>query len=250
MIEFIDKIDTTIFLVFNGMRAPFLDTFMSVYTDRYVWIPLYIALILLLFRGGGLRGGIVFTIAAILAITLTDNICAMTIRPMVERLRPSNPENPLSEFVLLVDDYRGGPYGFPSCHSANSFALALFMLLFYRRKAMMVVMLLWAVLNAYTRLYLGVHYPGDLIAGAMIGGVISTLCYFATLFLILKHIGAFFPNFKGVASSKSLLQFIANRIEAPLFGLHLMRWRYNISASKIVWIVAGATLIWIVAKAM
>ena len=95
--------------------------------------------------------------------------CATLIRPEVCRLRPSNPENPLSEMVHIVGGYRGGSYGFPSCHAANSFALASFLTLLFANRKLSLFIFAWAVLNSYSRVYLGVHYPGDLLVGAIIG---------------------------------------------------------------------------------
>ena len=96
--------------------------------------------------------------------------CHRTHHPLaVERLRPSNPANPISDLVHIVNNYRGGRYGFPSCHASNSFGLAFFLVFLFRKRWLSLFILLWATLNCYTRIYLGVHYPGDLIVGAIIG---------------------------------------------------------------------------------
>lgn len=177
MIEFLNNIDTQVYLFFNGMHTPMLDNFMMLFTGRFIWIPMYIAIALMLLRTFGPKLTGVYVLAIALAITLTDQTCATIIRPIVARLRPSNIENPLSELALLVDGYRGGRYGFPSCHSANSFALATFICCLIRRPKLITFMLGWAFLNSYTRLYLGVHYPGDLIVGAIIGSGFGYICY-------------------------------------------------------------------------
>lgn len=84
--------------------------------------------------------------------------------------RPANPENPIVDLVHIVNGYRGGSYGFPSCHAANSFGLAMYVIFLFRKRWLSVFIITWAVLNCYTRIYLGVHYPGDLIVGGIIGG--------------------------------------------------------------------------------
>ena len=140
MLEFLNQIDTSVFLFFNGMHTPFLDRFMMLFTGRFIWIPMYAAILIVLLRTHGVKSAGIYVLAIALAITLTDQTCATFIRPMVERLRPSNLENPLSALTIVVDDYRGGSYGFPSCHSANSFALATFMaFLFPRRRMLMFI---------------------------------------------------------------------------------------------------------------
>lgn len=92
---------------------------------------------------------------------------------------PSNPANPLSEMVHIVGGYRGGSYGFPSCHAANSFALASFLTLLFANRKLSLFIFAWAVLNSYSRVYLGVHYPGDLLVGAIIGTAAGLAMAFA-----------------------------------------------------------------------
>ena len=177
ILEYLNQIDSSIFLFFNGMHTPFLDRFMMLFTGRFIWIPMYATILIVLLRTHGVKSAGIYVLGIALAITLTDQTCATYIRPMVERLRPSNLENPLSALTIVVDDYRGGSYGFPSCHSANSFALATFLAFLFARRRMIVFIFGWALLNSYTRLYLGVHYPGDLIVGAVIGSAFGYLCY-------------------------------------------------------------------------
>ena len=175
IIDTLLQLDTSIFLFFNGMHTQLLDRLMMILTSRYVWIPLYIAIAAYIFKSFGSKLGGIYILAIAVAIALTDQTCATLIRPMVERLRPSNPANPISSLVLLVDGYRGGSYGFPSCHAANSFALATCAWLLIRRAKVTAFIFGWAILNSYTRLYVGVHYPGDLLVGALIGSAIAVL---------------------------------------------------------------------------
>ena len=169
MIEYLNNIDTQVFLLINGHHSPFFDIFMKLFTGRFIWIPMYAAIALMMWRAAGWSKFIFYILGAALAVTITDQLCATWIRPAVERLRPSNLENTLSQFTYIVGGYRGGSYGFPSCHAANSFALASFTALLVRRHSFVMFIIGWAVLNSYSRLYLGVHYPGDLLVGAAIG---------------------------------------------------------------------------------
>lgn len=243
MIEFIDNIDSTIFLFFNGLRAPFFDRLMMMFTDTHIWIPLYAVLVLMILKGAGWRAGLLFLVAAVIAITLTDQTCATIIRPMAVRLRPSNLENPLSEFAQIVDNYRGGPFGFPSCHAANSFALALFVTLFYQRRAMTWMMLLWAVFNSYTRLYLGVHYPGDLIVGGLIGSCFGICCYMIARGLVLRFPNTFSIGHAPMHTIQELNENINTRVGAPIFQLKLCgSHKEAVSCATILWVVFAVTL--------
>jgi undecaprenyl-diphosphatase len=177
MIEFLNELDTAALLAINGYHTAFLDSFMMLFSERFTWVAMYAVVIWILFRSAPRRSAFLYLGMLILAVLMADQICASLIRPMVERLRPSNPENAISELVYIVDGYRGGMYGFPSCHAANSFALAVFIALFVKRRGFVVCIVCWALLNSYSRLYLGVHYPGDLLTGGIMGGIFAALCY-------------------------------------------------------------------------
>lgn len=195
MIEYLNQLDSTVFLFFNGMHAPFFDKFMMLCTGRFIWIPMYATILFILFKTFKPKMVLVYVAAIVLAITLTDQTCATVIRPIVERLRPSNPDNPLSAYAHLVNGYRGGAYGFPSCHSANSFALAVFMGCLIGRRRFSMFIFGWAILNSYSRLYLGVHYPGDLLVGAVIGSAYGYGCYMFTKLFNSERTNAVLPRF-------------------------------------------------------
>lgn len=178
MIDTLTALDTEFFIAMHSVaHCAFADRFMMAFTGRFIWIPMYVAMAWFLLRAYGVKKALVCLVAVGVAVTLSDQICATLIRPMVERLRPANIDNPISVYVQVVNGYRGGSYGFPSCHAANTFALATFMTLLTRNTKISVFVYVWALINCYTRLYLGVHYPGDLLVGATVGSLIAVVVY-------------------------------------------------------------------------
>ena len=165
--------DQSIFLFLNGIHSPWADIFFYWVSNRFVWIPLYAVLAFFLIKKWRKRAIPIF-IALTLCIFLTDQSCNL-IKHSVQRPRPSH-DPVLSEQVHLVAKpdgtlYKGGPYGFPSSHAANSMALALWVILYLgeRRKWLIIGMLCWVLLVSYSRIYLGVHYPSDLLVGWILG---------------------------------------------------------------------------------
>lgn len=184
--DFLVEIDTDIFLWLNSQHNSFWDVFMFAVSGKWIWIPFYISLLLAIKISFGWRTMALMAVMTALAIFLADQTSASLLRPLFERMRPANPNNPLSELVHTVNDYRGGRYGFPSSHAANTFALAAITSLIFRRWKFAIIVYLWALIICYSRIYLGVHYPGDILGGLVIGTLFGCLCYvFAENVLIL-----------------------------------------------------------------
>lgn len=184
MLDFLLNLDQNIFLFFNSFHSSFWDRAMFMFSGRFIWVPMYVAFFIAFFKAFSWRIAITWILAIGLTILLADQLCATFIRPYFERMRPSNLENPLSEFVHIVQNYRGGRYGFPSCHAANSFALATIMACIWRGTRLKWFIFLWAFVNSYSRLYLGVHYPGDLLVGGIIGSFVALSVFFAARLVV------------------------------------------------------------------
>ena len=178
--------DARLLLIVNGAHSPFFDSVMWCISGRWIWVPFYAVLAYLLFRRMSWKRASICLVTIGLIILAADQTCATLIRPEIGRLRPANLNNPLSSFVHVVNGYRGGRYGFPSCHAANTFALAVFMSLVIRHKWFTVMMFSWAFVVSYSRMYLGVHYFGDLFCGATIGSLFAVLFYYLQNYLFKR----------------------------------------------------------------
>ena len=177
IVQFLSEIDTNAFLYFNGIHSPFWDYFMTSFTGKIIWVPMYASILYILLRNFHWKAVLCYVAAIALIITFADQMCSSIIRPVVARLRPSNPESPIVDMVYIVNGYRGGSYGFPSCHAANSLGLAMFVVFLFRKRWLSIFIVTWAILNCYTRIYLGVHYPGDLLFGTLVGFTAGAVTY-------------------------------------------------------------------------
>lgn len=185
-ILWLSDIDARLLLIVNGAHSPFFDSVMWCISGRWIWVPFYAVLAYLLFRRMSWKRASICLVTIGLIILAADQTCATLIRPEIGRLRPANLNNPLSSFVHVVNGYRGGRYGFPSCHAANTFALAVFMSLVIRHKWFTVMMFSWAFVVSYSRMYLGFHYFGDLFCGATIGSLFAVLFYYLQNYLFKR----------------------------------------------------------------
>lgn len=169
--------DEELLLLINGLHTPILDSFMWFVSDKWVWIPFYVLLACFVVRHYSWHHGFLCLLMIAATIAATDQTCASFLRPLLARLRPSNPDNPISSLIHIVNNYHGGRFGFPSCHAANSFALAAFLSLCFRNKYITISMAIWTTLLVYSRLYLGVHYPSDILGGMAVGGFYALTFY-------------------------------------------------------------------------
>lgn len=175
MIEFLDHIDKQLLLALNNDYAPFWDGLMYGFSARITWVPLYLSLLYVIFKRWKIEG-LWVVVGIVVCITIADQVASGVLKETVKRLRPSHAPD-LEGLVALVREYRSGSYGFVSSHAANSFGLALLTSLLFRRRVYTLCIFVWAAVNAYSRIYLGVHYPGDILGGILVGLCAAWLVY-------------------------------------------------------------------------
>ena len=162
-----------------------LDAIAVTATKTSTWIPLGILLLYVLMRMKDWKNALLVILCVAIAITLADQMASGIFKPLVARLRPSHtPE--LQGVIDLVGDYRGGRYGFFSSHAANTCAVAVFLSLLFRKRIFSIAICSWVVVNSWTRLYLGVHYVGDITVGLLWGALVGWMVFRLYRFLTLK----------------------------------------------------------------
>ena len=165
-----ERIDQQLFLFINSLNSPFFDQVMNILSGKLIWVPLYLTILVFL----GIkykRKFLIIIIFIILAATLADQ-SSVIVKNLVHRLRPCH-EPSIMSIVHLVNGECGGVYGFVSSHATNTFDVALLSLSFIKKRWYSISIILWASIICYSRVYIGVHYPGDVLCGAILGSFIG-----------------------------------------------------------------------------
>lgn len=185
-----EALDQDILFCINGANFPYLDTLMSLISGKLIWAPLYIVILYVFFLRVKSRKNLLAILITIgVTFFLTDFCCSQLIRPIFMRLRPVCIDNPIHTMVHAVEGYRqGASYGFPSCHASNTFGLATLVWLYLRERWTTITMFSWAIIMCYSRVYLGVHYPGDVTCGALLGLFIGACMYMISLSLQMRYL--------------------------------------------------------------
>lgn len=175
MIDYLNDIDTEVLLAINGLHGTFQDAFWWLISAKWASVLLVLAFVWILLHQN--RRHALLTVAMlVLAFVLADQISSGLIKHLVERLRPSQDPS-LDDMIHIVNNYRGGKFGFVSSHAANSFAAATLIALIMQHRLVTISLLTWAMLQCYSRVYLGVHYPGDILGGMVVGILVGCLVW-------------------------------------------------------------------------
>ena len=175
------QLDKELLILINSWHTPYFDTFMYTFSKVAVWVPFYASVVYILFKKAGIKA-IWLTVLLIAGVVLCDQLTVL-LKESIQRLRPSH--DPDLEYIIhLVKTKKAGLYGFVSSHAANTVGFALLSSLIIRRKIYSIAAFSWAGITCYSRMYLGMHFPFDIIGGAVTGIVIAlTLYLFKKLYL-------------------------------------------------------------------
>lgn len=170
--------DRELLLLFNGSDSSFVDSLMLILTSGFTWIPLYVAMLYIVIKNSETMQLVLLMLGcAALCVALSDGVADFVVKTYVMRPRPCN-DMQFKHLVDLACNVRATGFSFFSAHAANTFAIALFFSLVIKSRLVTVTMILWSLLNCYTRLYLGFHYPSDIIVGIGWGVVVALFTYY------------------------------------------------------------------------
>lgn len=171
------ELDKQLLLLLNGSQSLYFDGLVKILTTAATWIPLYISLFYMVLKNNDSMQKILLIVAcAGLCVFFAGSLDDMIVKPMVARWRPTH-DPQIGVLVDVVNGYRGGNFGFFSAHASNTFSIAVFISLLVRSRVLTIALVGWSLINCWTRMYLGVHYPGDILVGLLWGGTVGTLVY-------------------------------------------------------------------------
>lgn len=173
----INQLDHTLTLLINGSDSIFWDNVMYTVTNTFSWSMVIVALLVIIFKNNSIKNTLIILLTIALLIFVADRICSGLVKPMVARWRPAQ-DPQLMYMVDVVRGYRGGRFGFFSGHACNTMCMAVFLSMLFRSAKVTLVLIFWSLTTTFTRLYLGVHYLGDVCVGWCVGIILGLLFYY------------------------------------------------------------------------
>lgn len=188
-LETILQLDRDLLLALNGSSSLYLDILVRTLTATVTWVPLYVSLFFLVLKNNESFMKILLIIGcAALCLLLAGTVDDAIVKPLVARWRPAH-DPQIGAVVDVVNGYRGGRFGFFSAHACNTFSIAIFFSLLVRSRLLTFFLVLWSLVNCWTRLYLGVHFPGDILVGLLWGAAVGVGVYFLYRFCYRRYFG-------------------------------------------------------------
>ena len=185
MLEWIENLDRAILLAVNGFNNPALDGFMYWVSGEKSWFPLYAVLFYFLYKKFGFKASFLPIFFVGMTVAATDQASVQLFKNVFLRCRPCH-NLEIQNLIHLVNDHCGGMYGFVSSHAANTFGVATILSLILQKRIWTILLIFWASLNCYSRVYLGVHFPLDVFCGGLLGGGIGYALYHVYSLLVEK----------------------------------------------------------------
>lgn len=176
-IERLHHLDQQLIIAVNGSESIFWDNISLCVTNTLAWSLIIIALIAIFFRNNDLRGALLILLAIAVMMVIADQLCSGLVKPLVARWRPTQDPEIMYQIDVL-NGYRGGRFGFFSGHACNTMCMAIFLSRLFRFRPITITLILWSITTTLTRIYLGVHYLGDITVGFIAGIIIGLTIYY------------------------------------------------------------------------
>lgn len=213
----LQEIDLALLHLFNGSHSAIYDQFMLTLTNGLTWIPLYVALFVMVLKNNDSMSQIFIIVGCCaLGVIFSAGIDDLLIKPLVARPRPSQ-DLAVKYTIDVVRGYRESNFSFFSAHAANTITVALYLIFLVRNRAFTIALALWSLLNCYTRLYLGVHYPSDILCGLLFGILVASGTYWVHLRLYYKVT----PHFRYVSEAYTKTGYSISDIDMVIATLVL-----------------------------
>ena len=182
----ITDIDRDLTLALNGSESMFWNNLMTIFTNTFSWSLLIVMLLYIFFRNNSPKDAIIILLTIAMLVFVMDRFCSGFVKPTVARWRPScDPD--IMYLVDVVNNYRSHKYGFFSGHASNTMCVAMFLSWLFRYRKLSILLFVWSSIASYTRIYLGVHYVGDILVGTAAGLLVGYLFYRLYFYLFQRN---------------------------------------------------------------